>query len=111
MAQENRPSPNAAQKPSGSTRGKEKNDGADTDRAPVADLGANSGADFQVSLATATSIASLTAYATPHVSKASYVSDEEIGSDMGPPLAYKPSDRAFYLPPSWPPSSCPRPWA
>ena len=59
MAQDNRPSSSAAQGSSGADRRKVKNDGTDADRAPVADLGANSGADFQVSLSTATSIAGL----------------------------------------------------
>ena len=68
-------------------------DGTDGERATAVDLGANNGADFQISLATATSIAGLTAYAAPIADKSAYVSDEDIAADAAPPLDYQAADQ------------------
>ncbi len=73
---------------SNASGGSGKNSKGDTERAQTADFTAGDAADFQVSLASATSIAGLTAFATPLPELSTYVSDEAIAADTAAPLAH-----------------------
>ena len=93
MAQVNEPSKGTSEVSSSGAKSSSNKTG-DRERPQTADFTSGDAADFQVSLATATSIAGLTAYAMPLAELSAYVSDADIAADSASPLSFEASDRA-----------------